>query len=268
MDRLGKYKVKPFTKARRDVALIVREGWLKHSTHAIVEFDVTDSRKKIKDIKNKTGEKLSFTGWIIKCLAQTLTEYKEFNTYRHGIRKIITFEDVDVAIPVERITKGKEKTMVYILRKANEKTVKEITKEIRLVQRQNVDESTELLGKKHNRVEKFVLNSPMFIKKLVLKIVRHNAKLKKKYMGSVGVTAIGMKGKFQGSVVPMGGSLTLLVVLGGIIKKPGVVDDKIKVREYLQVTITTDHDLIDGGPLARFVSRFSRLVEDGFGLIE
>jgi len=87
-------------------------------------------------------------------------------------------------------------------------------------------------------------------------------------MGSAAVTAIGMKGKFPGSVVPMGGSYTLLVVVGGIIKKPGVVDDKIKIREYIQMTITTDHDMIDGGPLTRFVDRFDELIENSFGLME
>ena len=268
MDRLGKYETKPFTKARRDITLIVREGWLKHSTHALVEFDVTSARKKIKTIHKKTGDKLSFTAWIIKCVAQAITEHKEFNSYRHGKKKIIVFDDVDITIPMELSVNGKERTMAYIIRKANEKTVKEITKEIRLVQREKVDESTELLGKNLNWVERFVLGSPFFIKKLIFRISRNNAKMKKKYMGSAAVTAIGMKGKFPGSVVPMGGSFTLLVVVGGIIKRPGVVDDKIKIREYIQMTITTDHDIIDGGPLTRFVDRFDELIENSFGLIE
>jgi len=45
-----------------------------------------------------------------------------------------------------------------------------------------------------------------------------------------------------------------------------VVDDKVKVREYLHVVVTVDHDLVDGAPLARFVSRFKDLVESGYGL--
>ena len=61
---------------------------------------------------------------------------------------------------------------------------------------------------------------------------------------------------------------TLLVIVGGIIKKPGVINDKIKIREYLQTTITTDHDIIDGGPLTRFVDRFDELIENSFGLME
>lgn len=268
MDKIGKYEIKPFTKERRDITLIVREGRLRHNTHALIEFDVTSARKKIKDIQKKTGDRLSFTAWIIKCVAQTITEHKEFNSYRHGKRKIIVFDDVDITLPVERMVNGKEKTMVYIIRKANEKSVKEISKEIRLVQKEEVDDSTELLGKNLNWVERFVLSSPMFIKKLILRIIRNNAKIKKKYMGSAGVTAIGMKGKFHGSVIPMGGTATLLLVVGGIIKKPGVVDDKIKIREYLQTTITTDHDIIDGGPLTRFINRLDELIENSFGLIE
>ena len=87
-------------------------------------------------------------------------------------------------------------------------------------------------------------------------------------MGTIGVTAIGMKGRFPGWVIPLGGTTTMLFVIGGITKKPGVIDDTISIREYLHVTIAVDHDLIDGGPLARFIDRFARLCETGFALSE
>jgi len=106
----------------------------------------------------------------------------------------------------------------------------------------------------------------MSFKKFLLWVTRRNALLKKKYMGTTGVTAIGMKGKFPGWVIPMGGTATTLFVVGGITKKPGVVNDKIQIRQYLSLTLTTDHDLIDGGPLVRFVERLTSLMENGFDL--
>jgi pyruvate/2-oxoglutarate dehydrogenase complex dihydrolipoamide acyltransferase (E2) component len=45
-----------------------------------------------------------------------------------------------------------------------------------------------------------------------------------------------------------------------------VINDTIMVREYLHLTIHIDHDVVDGGPLARFVSRLTELLETGYGL--
>jgi pyruvate/2-oxoglutarate dehydrogenase complex dihydrolipoamide acyltransferase (E2) component len=59
---------------------------------------------------------------------------------------------------------------------------------------------------------------------------------------------------------------TLQVTLGGIAEKPGVVEGRIEIREYLSVTISIDHDIIDGAPATRFAQRFKELVESGYGL--
>jgi pyruvate/2-oxoglutarate dehydrogenase complex dihydrolipoamide acyltransferase (E2) component len=41
------------------------------------------------------------------------------------------------------------------------------------------------------------------------------------------------------------------------------VRGQVESREYLCATLTADHDLIDGAPLARFIRRLKALVEDG-----
>ena len=266
MDRIGNYCIKPFTKHRKNIRLVTSEGWRKHSTHAFIEVDVTDARKKIRKLFEKTGEKYSFTGWICKCVAQALFEHKDLNAYRLGRHKIVVFDDVDIGIPIEKIVNGEPRPLGYVLRKANEKTVGEITKEFRVVQKEEVDESTSVLGKNLTSFEKFVLKSPLFLKKLFLVLFRRNGLIKKKHFGTIGVTAIGMKGKFPGGVIPMGASTAILVVVGGITKKPGVVNDEIAIREYLHLTITTDHDIVDGGPLARFVERLTELIENVYGI--
>lgn len=266
MDRVGEYQVKPYTKHRRNIEVITKEGWRKRSTHTVLEIDVTNARKKIQKYKEKTGEKLSFTAWVIKCIAQTLSEHKELNSYKHGKRKIITFDDIDIAVPVEKIVENEARPRVYILRKANEKSIKDISSEIRNAQKQNASQDTQILGQKITRLERFALSAPVFIQKFLLWVTRKNAILKKKHMGTTGVTAIGMKGYFPGWVVPLGGTASTLFVVGGITKKPGVVNDKITVREYIHLTITTDHDIVDGGPLARFVERLNDLMEKGYNL--
>jgi pyruvate/2-oxoglutarate dehydrogenase complex dihydrolipoamide acyltransferase (E2) component len=46
------------------------------------------------------------------------------------------------------------------------------------------------------------------------------------------------------------------------------VDGEIRIREYLSVTISFDHDIVDGAPAARFAQRLKELVESGYGLSE
>jgi pyruvate/2-oxoglutarate dehydrogenase complex dihydrolipoamide acyltransferase (E2) component len=59
---------------------------------------------------------------------------------------------------------------------------------------------------------------------------------------------------------------SLQITLGGIAEKPGVVNHQIAIREYLSVTISLDHDVVDGAPAARFTQCFKELVEHGAGL--
>ncbi len=84
-------------------------------------------------------------------------------------------------------------------------------------------------------------------------------------MGTVGITAVGMFGKGAVWVIPLTGH-TLYITLGGIGEKPGVVDGHIAIREYLSMTISFDHDIIDGAPAARFAERLKDLIEIGYGL--
>lgn len=46
---------------------------------------------------------------------------------------------------------------------------------------------------------------------------------------------------------------TLQLTLGGVTEKVGVVRHQPAVREYMSVTMSFDHDLVDGAPAARFV---------------
>ena len=57
-----------------------------------------------------------------------------------------------------------------------------------------------------------------------------------------------------------------MMTVGGISEKPGVVDGQIAIRDYLSLTISFDHDMIDGAPAARFTQRLKELIESDYGL--
>ena len=47
-----------------------------------------------------------------------------------------------------------------------------------------------------------------------------------------------------------------------------VVDGNIVPREILNLTVVINHDIVDGGPAARFTRRLIELIENEYGLDE
>ena len=79
------------------------------------------------------------------------------------------------------------------------------------------------------------------------------------------MSAVGMFG--EGGGWGIGTSVhTVSVLVGGIARKPGLVDDSVEPREFLSVTVAVDHDVVDGAPAARFLAAFREQVESGAGI--
>jgi pyruvate/2-oxoglutarate dehydrogenase complex dihydrolipoamide acyltransferase (E2) component len=74
-----------------------------------------------------------------------------------------------------------------------------------------------------------------------------------------------MMGKINGWILPVSVH-PLAFAIGSIVKKPGVKDDKIEIREYLYMTVSVDHDVIDGAPAVRALAKLTKLIERGHGL--
>jgi pyruvate/2-oxoglutarate dehydrogenase complex dihydrolipoamide acyltransferase (E2) component len=56
--------------------------------------------------------------------------------------------------------------------------------------------------------------------------------------------------------------MPLQVVVGGIDERPRVVDGRVEKREILDLTVTFDHNVIDGAPAARFIAGLRSSIED------
>jgi hypothetical protein len=155
--------------------------------------------------------------------------------------------------------------MVYIIRAANRKTFREIHHEIRAAQMQEVAQAV-----KGIKALRALLSLPTLLLRIgygvFFWIGRRSPQLMKKYFGTVSLTAVGMFGKGAGWGIPLAGQTMMTV--GGIGEKPGVVDGQIAIREYLSLTLSFDHSMVDGAPAARFTARLKELIEGGYGLIE
>ena len=83
--------------------------------------------------------------------------------------------------------------------------------------------------------------------------------------GAVGVTAVGMFGNKNQAMwlLPLVGGATVGVAVGGIVERPCVSDGLVETHEHLCLTVTFNHDIVDGAPAARFLKRFSELLMKG-----
>ena len=57
-----------------------------------------------------------------------------------------------------------------------------------------------------------------------------------------------------------------MMTVGGIGEKPVIIDGQIVPRDFLSLTISFDHDIIDGAPATRFTVRLKELIESGYVL--
>ncbi len=254
------YQTVSFPKVRR---LMVDGGWLgrqKHLIHGLVEMDVTEARRFIREHRARTGESLSFTAFVMRCLGRAVGENKQMQAYRTWGEKLVIFDDVDVNTMFEVEVNGRKLIRPHIIRAVNKKSLREVHEEIRWFQANHAG------GREASFIEWFV-RLPAFIRRFCLKVLFKNPRWLKEMNGTVSLTAVGMFGHGGGWGIPVSNH-TLQLTLGGIAEKPALVNGRIENREYLCVTISIDHDVVDGAPAARFVQTLKEFIESNFGLDE
>jgi pyruvate/2-oxoglutarate dehydrogenase complex dihydrolipoamide acyltransferase (E2) component len=252
------YTTIPYPKIRRLMVDGGRLGRQKHVVHGLVEMDVTRARRVIRDYKERTGETLSFTAFVLACLGQAIAMNKHMHAYRDWRDRLVIFDEVDVSTLFEVEVEGRKIIRPHIIRAVNKKTFRELHEEVRAFQAGHAaSQEAKLIG--------WFVRLPGIMRRLFYGVLFRNPHWLKEYYGTVILTAIGMFGSGAGWGIPVSNH-TLQITLGGIAEKPGVVAGQIEVREYLSVTVSFDHDIVDGAPAARFTQRMKELIESGYGL--
>ena len=261
------YQAVDLSPGRRIWVNTLNLSWPAHTIYGLLEVDVTFARQLIAEQKARTGETLSFAGFLTFCLARAVDEDKTIQAYRKGDRQLILFDDVNVGLMVERKVGEKRALMGHVIQAANRKTYREIHDEIRKVQSEPVPP-----GRGMASWFRSAMLLPWPLSKLVIALLRLNGRrnptMAVSMGGTVALTSVGM---FGGGHSGWGLSPTLHplgLVVGGIARKPAVVEGRIEPREILNLTVSFDHDIVDGAPATRFVHRLVDLIESGCGLEE
>ena len=221
----------------------MRIGAKMHVVHGLVEVDISRARTLIAD----SDTDLSFTAFIAASLGRAIAAHPIVHARRSWRGDLVIFDDVDVCVMVEAERSDHSTPMLLVLRRANARSVAELTAEIRAAQA-----APKGVGSGSFRGAGYV---PGPLRRAVMRIAMRNPFYMKKLSGTAVVTSVGMFGDSPGfgiafpTVYPVGlvvGSITERVVLDA--------DGRPVGREHLQLTLSFDHDIIDGGPAARFTA--------------
>jgi pyruvate/2-oxoglutarate dehydrogenase complex dihydrolipoamide acyltransferase (E2) component len=266
-DQVGSYQVVDLSPGRRLMINMLNLSGPAHNMYGLLEVDVTVARQFIEEHRARTRETLSFTGFLILCLARAVDEDKSVQAYLKGQKQLVLFDDVDVGVMIEHKAGEKRALMGHVIRGANRKTYRQIHDEIRSVQSTPVPPTRGLPSWFRTAM---LLPWPLswLFKAFIRLAERRDPTFGTSMGGTVSITAVGMFGEGHSGwgIYPATGTLGLVV--GSIAWKPAVVTGQIEPREILHLTVVFDHDVIDGAPAARFTRRLMELIESGYGLDE
>src|SRR5512136_291982 len=192
-EQVGPYHIIDLSPARRLMINMLDLSESKQSMYGLLEVDVTVARRFIADHKARTGETLSFAGFLTFCLARAVDEDKSIQAYRKGEKQLIMFDDVNVGLMVEQKVGEKRALMGHVILGANHKTFREIHDEIRRVQSEPVPS-----GRGMPNWFRSIMLLPWPLSRLALAILRWNGRrdptISVAMGGTVALTSVGLFG--------------------------------------------------------------------------
>jgi pyruvate/2-oxoglutarate dehydrogenase complex dihydrolipoamide acyltransferase (E2) component len=258
----------PYPSSRQLTFDVGRIGLGKHHVRALLEVDVTEARRLIKQSRH-SGTKISFTPWLIKTIADCVALHPSIagiNDAKHN--QVLAFEDVDISIVVEKEVDGARVPLPYAIRKADKKTRCQIQEEIEAAKSQVVkDEGNYVLGEEQSTFGmRLFVRLPQWLRLILMcQLVLNHPQRVKAMMGTVMITTAGMVGHSRGWIIPFS-IHPLCLAFGSLNEQAAVYKGEIQKRDILHLTVLIDHDVIDGVPAARFVDDLVKKLQAGFGL--
>ena len=236
--------------------IVVDAGYLgarRHIIYGLVEVDVTRARQLLEEQSVRLGSKLSFTAFLVASLARVINKDPRVQAYQDWRGQLVVFHEVDVVTMIE--PRAGAVAIPHIIHGANHKTVYQISDEIRSIQAR--PERSAQRGK----IMDLAPYLPRFTRLLFFRVLKMFPHRFKQFSGTVVVTSVGMFGKGGGWGLGFLPLHNLGITVGGIAQKPGVYEGEIAIREYLHLTLSFNHDVVDGAPAARFTQGLVEMIE-------
>ncbi len=217
--------------------------------HALIEVDVSKASQEL------AKADLSLTAFVVASVARAASHHPEVHSYRDYFGRIVTHRYVDVTTLIEIDTDDGAFPLAHLIRNADVREVADITDEIRSVKR---EPSKAVEGRRLDRFAPVAGRIPglaWVLYRLMSRSTRMRA-----ISGTVAVSSVGMLGGGPGHGVGFPTILSLSVLVGGRTRRPVADGDNVTLGEVLDLTVTFDHNTVDGGPAARFIAELRELL--------
>lgn len=227
------------------------------------ELDVTDLENFIAK-KRKEGLKITLTHIFALIISRGIREIPELNCYaRRG--KIILRDQVDAMVSVLIADSEMSSVRVENADKLNLTQIAEVLSEgiknARAGDENKTMQMKSVIGKIPWPLRTWLFN---ILKTLAINwgIPIRKAGLHDRAFGSFVLTNIGSIGLDMGfpAMFPIS-NVSFVFVMGGVYKKPVVINDKIVIRKIMSISSAMDHrtaDAVHGGKLFRHIKRMIR----------
>ncbi|MEP6851694.1 MAG: 2-oxo acid dehydrogenase subunit E2 [bacterium] len=218
----------------------------------LFQVDITAARRTIAE----TDPPLSLTAYIVACVGQAAAKFPEVHAYRDWRGRLVEHRHVDVQVLIEVPTREGPFGLVHLIRDADIRGVAEISAEIRAVK---ADPASTGNGRLLDTLAPTLGRMPGLYRAMYAVMSRshrvHDS------IGTVQVTAVGMYAGGGGFAIAPPSLASLAVVVGGISPSSVVVDGRIKTIELLDLTVSIDHNVVDGAPATRFAAELRQIMQ-------
>ncbi len=223
--------------------------------HGLIEVDITEAAQRL------AKSSLSFTAFVVASVARAVARHPEVHAYRDWLGRIVVHHYVDVTTLIEVQTDDGFFPLAHLVRDADVRSVAEISDEIRSSQR---DPNASVEGRHLTRFARAGGRIPG-LAWIVYQAMSRSTKMRE-VAGTVSVSSVGMFGGGPGHGIGFPTVLSLSILVGGRTRRPVAAGDEVVVREVVDLTVTFDHNTVDGGPAARFVADLRNLLSTGAAL--
>jgi pyruvate/2-oxoglutarate dehydrogenase complex dihydrolipoamide acyltransferase (E2) component len=251
----------PWPRVRELVTDALSAAHKAHLAHAFAEIDVSRAMAAIETHKAALPEGPSFTAFLVYCLGRAVADHPVLHAYRKGRKKLVISGDVDVSTMIEkRKPDGALVPVSYVVRGANRKSLAEISDELRKAVRSDLADDP---GVSYRRR---IMRLPRPARRLLWWWVTRDPDRFRRQWGTVMLSNVGscmLPRPFFGMASSF---FTCTLTIGGRYERVAWADGRPEPRQTLNVTLTVDHDIVDGAPAARFGQTLMLLIEEGAGL--
>ena len=232
----------------------LKAGRRRAPIYGLIDVDVTAPRRFI----SESSDDLSLTAFIVASVARAASRQPEVHAYRDWRGRLVIHDHVDVNTLVEVDTFAGKFPLAFVIRDADLLSVETITTQLRTAKR---DPRATGSGRFLSRPAMSLVRVPL-VATTLFRLGSRSIRARQR-MGTVSVTSIGMFG--GGSGYGLGGATvySLGIVVGGLSRQPRFIEGRIDARDILNLTITVDHNMVDGAPAARFVADLRQTIESG-----